>query len=186
MGIYAWAKGPTFDFIREEIMEYCSELPSIEEQIGYLAFVLKEWKNNPPELDQNIRRTPAFEIFIQNEIEFRKFLLETDNMLTPGVVKITGRVPEVVRIFEAMKSSEIISLKTEASQIGKIFFSERIDVKTFAAKYNARKKDLIEEERSTTNESLLKFVNDLIETSYKGKPEMLDKLSGHIERVRNK
>jgi hypothetical protein len=184
MGIYSWAKGSTFDFIREEIMEYCSELPSIEDQIGYLAFVLKEWKNNPPELDQNIRRIPAFEIFIQNEIEFRKLLLETDNMLTPGVVKITGRVPEVVRIFEAMKSSEIISLKTEASQIGKIFFSEKFDVKTFAAKYNARKKDLIAEERSTRSETLLKFLKGLIEISYKGNPEMLDKISEHIERVR--
>ncbi|MHB8579444.1 MAG: hypothetical protein ACYDA4_06250 [Ignavibacteriaceae bacterium] len=186
MGIYDWAKGPTFDFIREEIMEYCDKLPSIEDQIRYLAFILKEWKNNPPELDQNIRRTPAFGIFIQNEIDYRQLLLETSSNSTHGVVKITGRVPEVVRIFEAMKSSEIISLKTEASQIGRIFFNKKIDVKTFAAKYNARKKDLIEDERSTTNKSLFKFVTNLIEISYKAKPDMLDKISEQIERVRRK
>ena len=186
MGILESSKGPTFDYKREEVMEYCDKLPTIEEQIRYLGFVLLEKKNQPPELDWNIGRMPTFEKFLKNEISYRKLLLKTGNKQTPSLVKITGKLSEVVRIFDAMKTAGIISMRTEASQIGRIFFTEKIDIKNFASKFNARKKDLIEEERSTASEFLLNFINNLIEISYKGKPGMLDKITEHIECIRKK
>jgi len=184
MGTGSWIERPTFNFIREEVMQYCNDLPMIEEQIAYLCFVLLTKKNHPPELDENIGLKPTLEDFIENEIDFRKFMLTLSNKQTEGITKMRGKMAEVVRIFEAMKTSEIISLKTEAAQIGRVFFSEKMDIKSFALKYNARKKDLIEEERSTSSEPLVKFVNDLIEISFKGKTEILDKISTQIERVK--
>lgn len=194
MSIYNWARSTTFNFIREKVMKFCIELATIEEQIKYLSFVLLVKKNNPPELDENLGLKPTFEEFIENEIKYRKMLIKMGNKSTAclqggqtkEIIKINGKIHEVVRIFEAMKAAEIISMKTEVSQIGNIFFTEKIDVNSFVSRYNARKKDLISEERSTRSESLLKFLNGLIEISYKGKPEMLDKLSEHIERVRKK
>ena len=175
-------------------MKFCIELATIEEQIKYLSFVLLEKKNNPPELDENLGLKPSFEEFIKNEIKFRKMLIKIGNKSTAclqdgqskEIIKINGKLHEVVRIFESMKTAEIISPKTEVSQIGNIFFTEKIAVNSFVSRYNARKKDLISEERSTKSESLFKFLTGLIEISYKGKPEMLDKISEHIERVRKK
>gem|GEM_PF-5769224 len=190
MGEDNLGEGPLFEYNREEIIQYCNKLTTLEEQIRYLGFVLLERKNNPPELDCNAGKIPTLENYIKNEISYRKLLLKTCNaqrgVRAAEVVKITGRIPDVVRIFEAMKAAEIISLKTEATQIGRIFFNEKIDVKEFASRFNARKKDLIEEERSTTSESLLIFINTLIDISYKGKPEFLDKIANHIDCVRRK
>lgn len=184
MSSYDWATGPTFNYDRDEVMEYCSALSTIEQELGYLAFVLKERRNNPPELDCNIGRSPDFESFIQNEIEYKELLRGLSSEFSSDIVKITGKVSSIVRILEAMKYSEIISLNTEASQIGRMFFSEKIDVLSFASKYNARKKDLVEDERRTSNEALVKFVIQLIEMSFKGKIEILDRISDHVERIR--
>ncbi len=194
MSIYNCTNSTTFNFIREKVMKFCIELATIEEQIKYLSFVLLEKKNNPPELDENLGLKPSFEEFIKNEIKFRKMLIKIGNKSTAclqdgqskEIIKINGKLHEVVRIFESMKTAEIISPKTEVSQIGNIFFTEKIAVNSFVSRYNARKKDLISEERSTKSESLFKFLTGLIEISYKGKPEMLDKISEHIERVRKK
>ncbi|MHB9004940.1 MAG: hypothetical protein ACYC6C_12945 [Coriobacteriia bacterium] len=54
-----------------------------------------------------------------------------------------------------MKAAEIITLKTEVSQIGSVFFTEKLDINGFFSKYNARKNDLISEENMTKRESLL-------------------------------
>ncbi len=182
MARYCWTRESTFDFIREKVMECCNELPTIKEQLSYLNFVLLEKKNRPAELDENIGLKPTFEKFIQNEIEYRKFLLKLEEEETIGLIRIRGRVSDVVRIFEAMKKADIISLKTEATQIGRIFFSEKVDIKDFATKYNARKKEIRDEERSTSSEPLLKFIYSVIETNFKGKPEILDLILEHVKR----
>jgi len=57
-------------------MAKCEEFETIEKQIKYLRFVLKERKNNPPEIDENVGLKPSFEEYIQNEIEFREKELE--------------------------------------------------------------------------------------------------------------
>ena len=183
MSRYCWTREFTYDFIREKVIECCNELTTIEEQISYLSFVLLEKINRPTEIDENIGLKPTFEEFIKNEIKYRKLILKLGDTQTEGLTKITGRISEVVRIFEAMKRADIISLKTEATQIGRIFFSERADVKNFDIKYNARKKDIVEEERSTASEPLLKFVFSLIDISFMGKPEILDKISDHIAKM---
>ena len=79
-----------------------------------------------------------------------------------------------------MKAAEIITLKTEVSQIGSVFFTEKLDINGFFTRYNPRKNGLISEENITKRESLLKFLNNLNEISYRDKLEMLSKISGHI------
>ena len=174
------------DFIREKVMEKCETYETVEEQIKYLRFVLKEKRTKPPRLDENLGIKPNFEEFIQEEIDYRKSLLETSDKQTPGIVKMNGKISEVVRIFEAMKDVGIISTNVEASQIGRIFFRETVDVKLFAAGYNARKKDLIEDERNTSSEFLEKFIDRLLEISFRGKRDILSRIVNHIGTLKNR
>ena len=183
MSHYNWTREQTYDFVRENVMKYCGTIPTIEQQIRYLEYVLLEKRNRPPDLDENLGLKPTFEKFVKHEIKYRKFLMKFTDKQTAGITKITGRVSDIVRIFEAMKRSEIISFKTEATQIGRIFFSEKADIKNFELSYNARKKEIRDEERCTSSEPLLKFVNDIIETNFRGKPEKLDLISDHIKKM---
>ncbi|MDP3150661.1 MAG: hypothetical protein Q8N83_16195 [Ignavibacteria bacterium] len=175
-----------FNFVREKVIAKCGEFEIVEEQIKYLRFVLKEKKNNPPEIDENVGLKPSFKEYIQEEIDYRKSLLETSDKQTPGIVKMNGKISEVVRIFEAMKDVGIISTNVEASQIGRIFFRETVDVKSFAAGYNARKKDLIEDERNTNSEFLEKFIDRLLEISFRGKWDILSRIVNHIGTLKNR
>ncbi len=117
MARYCWSRESTFDFIREKVMECCSGLPSIKEQLSYLNFVLLEKKNRPPELDENIGLKPTFEEFIQNEIDFRKEdlllrklctekrqLEHTDNEL----IWWKGSEPQMIYFFELLFSAGLI------------------------------------------------------------------------------
>jgi hypothetical protein len=57
------------NFIREEIMKECELLKDLETQINYLREVRAEYITNPPELDENIRRAPRLEIYLDEKIK---------------------------------------------------------------------------------------------------------------------
>lgn len=173
----------TFGFDREKVIERCKGLNDNEDKINYLGLVLLEYENHPPKVDVNAGIKPSFKKFIKREIKCAERLLKLRNNTPRGITKITGRVSEIVRIFEEMKRSYIISPKTEASQIGSIFFTEQADIKNFAAAYNARKKDLVKEERRTSSEALLNFVLGMIDGCFAGKREILDRITDHIRKI---
>ena len=57
------------NFIREEIMKECELLDDLQLRINYLKEVRAEYITNPPELDENIRRTPRLEIYLEEKIK---------------------------------------------------------------------------------------------------------------------
>ena len=117
MARYCWSRESTFDFIREQVMEYCNEIPSIKEQLSYLSFVLLEKKNRPPELDENIGLKPTFEEFIQNEIDYRKEGLSLRKLCTEKrrlehkdneLIWWKGSEPQMIYFFGLLFSAGLI------------------------------------------------------------------------------
>ena len=101
-----------------------------------------------------------------------------------GLVKINGKMSDIVRIFEAMKKTEIISTMTEVVKIGRIFFRDNTNMKKFVDAYKGRKSDTIKLERSTTSEPLVEFVKELVKISFKGRNDELDSLRSFLEKMR--
>ena len=106
-----------YDFIREKIMARCGEYETVEEQIKYLRFVLKEKKNNPPEIDENVGLKPSFEEYIQNEIEYREkelVLSKTENGKRKGANKEheliwwKGTEPMLMYLFQLLYSANLL------------------------------------------------------------------------------
>ncbi len=117
MARYCWSRESTFDFIREEVMKCCKELPSIKEQLSYLNFVLLEKKNRPSELDENIGLKPTFEEFIKNEIEYREKELSFEKLcynkrkIEPTEQELIwwkGTEPQVIYFFELLFRAGLI------------------------------------------------------------------------------
>jgi hypothetical protein len=98
-------------------------------------------------------------------------------------ITIKAGVTDIVRIFEAMKEAEIISKKTEVSQIADLFFNTAEDKKKFIATYNARKSDITNLDRSSNSTELEEFIITLIEKSFVNKDKVLENLVSHIEQL---
>lgn len=170
----------TFNFKREEVIKECERMVTLEEQLRYLRFVLKEKYNQPTELDYNINIKPTFEDFIRAEIEYREYLLKLPEKNQTGLVKIKGKTVDIVRIFEAMMDAKIISSKTEIPQLAKIFFVEPLEGKKFVDQYYARKDEINDIGRNSNSRELVDFVKKLIEKSFSKKEKILDELAEHI------
>jgi len=98
-------------------MAKCEEFETIEKQIKYLRFVLKERKNNPPEIDENVGLKPSFEEYIQNEIEFREkesVLLNSDKNGSKGIINDDdliwwkGTEGQLIFLFEQLVKAHLV------------------------------------------------------------------------------
>jgi hypothetical protein len=172
----------------EDVMDECSKYSSLEEQIDYLIYVEKKWISERPLLDPNGPGRPNFEERIRAEIELRenKYKLKEDRTKLPdGIVKIKGKTGliDITRIFLAMDKSNIISHKTEASQIARIFFSEPLERDKFARKFTASKIDLEKHDYNSNSNELLEFTKILIEQSFNKKEKQLRELDKHINKL---
>lgn len=174
----------TFNFEREEIEKKCEAYATLNEQIRYLECVLKEYKTNPPDLNVNFGISPTFEEWIEAQLRWLSYLINESESKVEGFVKINGKMSDIVRIFEAMKKTEIISTMTEVVQIGRIFFRDNTNMKKFVDAYKGRKSDTIKLERSTTSEPLVEFVKELVKISFKGRNDELDSLRSFLEKMR--
>lgn len=177
-------EGLTFDFVREDILNKCEEFELLTDQIKYLECVLKEYKTNPPELDENYGIIPSLEEWIESHLRWRKFLLDEPKSNAAGLTKIKGKNIDIdiTRIFEAMIESGMISSKTAVKQIVRIFFSEKMDIENNEASYNARAKE-IESGRRSNSKTLMKFIQVLIEKSYQGKDNSIFELQEFLAKL---
>lgn len=176
------------DFNRKGIEIICNEMELLTDQISFLEDVLKKYVTDPPELDDNIGLKPKLEEWIEAQIRWRKTILNSNGEKDiGGLVKIIGKVglADVTRIFEAMKQSGIISSKTEVSQIARIFFSSKEDTKSFIAKYNATKRDIVKNEANSKSDELLEFIKLLISTSFDKREHELNEIEKHILKIKN-
>lgn len=180
------------EFKYEDVIQHCNAIEDMEDQIKYLHCVLHEWKNNRPELDPNGGMVPNFEERIKNDIEIREKLIlgegtgrtEKDfQNINENIVKITGKYgpTDITRIFEAMKTANIISLKTEVPQIARIFFADPAKRKELESMLYARKRDTVEMDRNSNSQELVEFIKILIEKSFSKKENVLEELIRHIE-----
>ncbi len=98
-------------------------------------------------------------------------------------IMIKSSLADVVRIFETMKATGIISLKTEVKQFAELFFYEVTDKISFEKKYNATKSRMKKEGSSSKSEELFIFVITMINTSYKGKGAEIERIIKHLEAM---
>lgn len=173
----------TFNFEREEIEKKCEAYATLNEQIRYLECVLKEYKTNPPDLDVNYGISPTFEEWIEGQLRWLSYLINEPESKVEGFVKIIGKMSDIVRIFEAMKEAQIVSMKTEVTQIAKLFFNDPLEAKKFTNQYYARKDDIADNKRLSRSPELKQFINNLIEKSFNQKKDVLMEISNHIDKL---
>ena len=73
-------------------------------------------------------------------------------------MKVKSSLTDVVRIFEAMKESEIISNKTPVKEFAAMFFHEPTEKYLFERNYNATKSRLKNDGSSSNSDELVEFI----------------------------
>ena len=123
---------------------------------------------------------------IQNGIN--ELVNTQDQNLNVNIVKINARsgLSDVVRIFESMKESGIISAKTEVSQIVSIFFSESVDNKRAIDTYNRNNSEIRNDESNSNSKQLVEFTKILITKSFGRKKKVLEEIADHIVKEQKK
>ncbi len=101
-------------------------------------------------------------------------------------IKVKSSITDIVRIFEAMKAAEIISMKTSVAQFAELFFSETIDVKKYEANYNARKSEIANLGRNSYSKELENFIKIIIKDSFGKKDRVLESIIRYVEDIQNK
>jgi hypothetical protein len=82
-----------------------------------------------------------------------------------------------------MVQSGIISSKTEASKIARIFFTEPFEKDKFARKLTANRNDIEKSEHNSNSKELIEFTKILIEKSFNKKENVLRQLDSHINKL---
>lgn len=174
-------------FVYEDVIKQCNAYGSVNDQIRYLKAIYHKWMNNRPKHDPNGDMTPNFQERISNEIKFREEIIKEDdkNIISSDIVKIVGKTGliDISRIFIAMEKSGIISSKTEASQIARIFFSEPIDKEKLARKFISNRNDQDKNQRNSNSNELAEFIKILIENNFNKKEKVLSDLETHINKL---
>lgn len=98
-------------------------------------------------------------------------------------IKTKSSFSDIVRIFEGMKATGIISIKTPVKEFAELFFSDISDKLYFERKYNSTKNRIEKEKSSSNSKELLYFILYLIEKAYKGKEEELEKIIKYAEEM---
>ncbi|MCH7973386.1 MAG: hypothetical protein IH949_05795 [Bacteroidetes bacterium] len=176
-------KFQTYGFVREKILEQCEKFSSYEDEIEYLERIKVEYETNPPKLDPNTRNPIKFVDFVDKQIQYRKASIERDKKAAEeddDLCRITGDRGNIIRIFEAMKKTGIIDTNTKPKYIVKIFFREKEAIRETSKYYSNKSKDIEKLETKTTSTELVNFVKVLVEESFGGKREILQKIKEHI------
>lgn len=111
---------------------------------------------------------------------------------TPPITVPKGLMTDVARIFEAMKSAEIISTKTETQQILQMFFREKTSMEAIEANkkveslFNTAKSKMKRpdgDNAKSRNTQLRDFIKQLINDMNESG---LDEIERHLEQTRTK
>ena len=98
-------------------------------------------------------------------------------------IKITTSIADMVRVFEAMYESGMISVKVPIRVISELFFDEIPEQNKFVNKYHSTKDQMKKKDSSSNSDKLLKFILILARKSFKKKAK-LDKLIGQLMELR--
>jgi len=135
-------------------------------------YILSELKINPnltnEELNELLTKQIEFlERCIQNfenEIEYvRKLIITTEKLPDKKTekLKIQGKLVDIVRIFEAMFATGIISAKTEIKQIAQLYFNDPLDIDKFVDNYNSQKSRIGYNASKSNSPNLKLFIEEL-------------------------
>lgn len=122
-------------------------------------------KTKPPEVKPKPAEEtpkPIKEIPKPAEVAPKTTKVTSERKSEPDKILITEEQVDIVRIFEAMYSSGIITAKTEARQIAQLFLSDSGGIEKFVANYNNQKRKILEEGTKSNSKNLKQFVKLLL------------------------
>lgn len=178
---------PVYNYDIIMVFLHCDNLSGFDKKINYLNFVKNHKLSNNPFFDKYNGQLP-FEKQIDDKIEelilLNKLSQSPDTSKNNfdsenSVVKIISKYgySDIVRIFEAMKSSGIISDKTEVPQIVNIFFNDPVENQKKADSYYATKSNIFDESiASSRSDNMMLFIKRLIETSFGNNKKKLSEI----------
>ncbi len=121
---------------------------------------------------------------LEKELEKTKQEIDREEMNSDIIrIRTTLSVSDLARIFESLLMTKLISEKTEIKQIMRLFFSSQA-IQAKAKQYSNRKNDTILLTNPSEKNDLAEFIKKLLELSYKGKPDILDEIIDHAEKLR--
>lgn len=180
-------KYTSHDYNRKKIMHECEALNNLEEEIEYLVKVKHEYLTNRPAMDVNQFEKVGLVEFLDEQIEYREKKVEVsmDNYKKTNIVGkiklVDGKgYSDIVRIFEAMKRTEIIDKSTKVTEIAQLFFEEK---KTFTEKYYSTKSTNINYKTNSISDKLYDFITLVIEGAYKERQNKKDELIEFIDKL---
>ncbi|KAF0146142.1 MAG: hypothetical protein FD143_3347 [Ignavibacteria bacterium] len=101
-------------FLYEEVINECDKYKTVEEQIEYLKYVLKEFKINPPRLDPNGEVKPNFKEKMEIEIEYREKMLNGKQVTVQGEKIVWAKKREdFVALMDVLMNLNFILPKRE-------------------------------------------------------------------------
>ena len=182
-------KHPENYFDRNEIIKKCNKITDLVKQIDYLKEIKHQYITEPPVMDVNLLLPNEMGLveYLDIQIEYRKEKIEVsvENKATTNVVDkiklVDGKgYSDIVRIFEAMKKSEIIDKGTKVTEIAQLFFEKK---DTFSGKYYSTKSTNKNYNSNSISEKLYEFITIVIKEAYQNRQNKRDELVEFIEKL---
>ncbi|MGA9292637.1 MAG: hypothetical protein WCE54_10565 [Ignavibacteriaceae bacterium] len=106
------------------------------------------------------------------------------DVISSNKILILTKKADIVRIFDAMYDTDMISTQSTIKQIAELFFNE-VKAKTdFVKIYNSTKDQMEKNESSTNSKKILRFIMLLAERSFRHKRKELDQLINFLVTLR--
>ena len=97
------------------------------------------------------------------------------------IIQIKADKSVMVRLYEAMKKSEIVKMSTPVKQFVNLHFREVHDKINFERYYNSTKNRIVRDESSSNSPKLVQYVKKLIESGFKKKLNVLYEFRDFID-----
>lgn len=105
-------------FLYSNVMEECVKHKTIEEQLEYLSYILKEYQLNKPRLDPNGEVKPNFKDKIEIEIEYREKMLNGKQVTIHGEKIVWAKKREdFIALMEVLMNLNYILPKREKNKM---------------------------------------------------------------------
>ncbi|MEJ2616870.1 MAG: hypothetical protein P8Z35_18090 [Ignavibacteriaceae bacterium] len=121
---------------------------------------------------------------IQEAVQYEEKAEGQKDVISCSKILILTKKADIVRIFDAMYETDMISTQSTIKQIAELFFNEVKAKSDFVNTYNSTKDQMEKNESSTNSKKILRFIMVLAEKSFRHKRKELDQLIKFLTTLR--